>query len=149
MVGFSRETPQQKKQEVKMMKMFRVVSVMLVNAIPEDKEWLVEKHFTRDGVTSYQVEVALRGNYYDEKTGTYDRQYAVMVRGDVYGRDLEPSYEPIPSERTDDFKDQYRFNYEEALSIAARLSQSLTPWVMRGRTASETIAQAELLESEG
>ena len=46
--------------------------------------------------------------------------------GDCYDSNLQSEYETLPSERTEAYKDHYRFPLDEAVEIAQRLAKTIT-----------------------
>lgn len=84
----------------------------------------------------------------DEDASTWDiiveersaGRWSVATLFQVYDIDGEPTYEPSPSNRDDDFKAKYRFDLVTALALAARVAPTV---VVNGMTPEQVIAWRE------
>lgn len=56
-----------------------------------------------------------------ERTHEVDNTWAIRRNGEVYTRDGEWEYEPIPSSRDDDFLVRARWSEDEAKAVALRI----------------------------
>lgn len=95
------------------------VTEVTFSAIPED-------NINHD---IYSVKVTWRG----------DDRYAVKRLSQCLGRDGTWDYEPSPSNRTDEWIAEHRFDYDTAALLAAEACQHIT---VNGLTVADALARA-------
>jgi hypothetical protein len=91
-----------------------------VNAVPKELRGEDEERY-------FSVKVSLRSR---------PDSWAVLINNKAYNSNLESEYESLPSSRTDEFINEFRFPLLEAVSIAERLAEQRT---LRGITVQDII----------
>lgn len=67
-------------------------------------------------------------------------RWAVVRHGFCYDIDGNGEYESIPSERADEFKGRFRFDFDTAFQLAQRLAPTIT---VNGHTVAEALARQD------
>jgi len=104
-----------------------------LNAIPasllgeDEQRFFTVKVVRRSGVTKH------------------DSRWAVMFENDAYNEQLEDQYESMPSNRTDDFLENFRFPLEKAILIGEKLAHRI---LFRGISAQDVINYGSLIEAD-
>ncbi len=89
------------------------INELSFNALPD---YILNDPDNTDGRRYFTVSVVKRN---------VDAWAVTDYMGHVYGRDLEDSYEPLPSSRDEDFIAKYRFSLAEAVEIAEKVMWKL------------------------
>lgn len=72
---------------------------------------------------SYPVFIEWRGT--PEKAPSNIPHWAVVFQGSCIDKELNESYEPTPSNRTDEWKERHRFDQMTAFDIASRFANKV------------------------
>ena len=75
-----------------------------------------------------------------------DDRWAVLHFGNCLGRDGSWDYEPLPSERTDEWLEEHRYGLDEALDLASKVAPTVS---INGKTPADIIAAHYALEGSG
>jgi hypothetical protein len=104
-----------------------------LNAIPASIRGEDEERF-------FTVKVVRRSG-----NSRYTSRWAVMFENDAYNEQLEDKYESMPSNRTDEFLENFRFPLEKAILIGEKLAQRV---LFRGISAQDVINHGGLIEAD-
>lgn len=107
--------------------LFEHVTELTVNAIPVELRGSDEDSW-------FSVKVVWRG----------ENRYAVMHLNSAYNAQLQREWESLPSSRSDDFVENFRFPLLEAVQIAEKVAQQVT---LQGLTVQDIIKHGGLDEA--
>lgn len=113
--------------------LIEAVEEFQLNAVPknlrgeEERRYFTVKVVRRSGITKHES------------------RWAVMFENDAYNEQLESQYESLPSNRTDEFLENFRFPLEKAILLGEKLAQRV---LIHGISAQDVINHGSLIEAD-